>query len=117
MRVQSETSVFKFPRRSVDGPLVLPCTHSGVGQHRGATCAALKVLYNWPNETVDKEHSVPMPKSLGQFFRGFPVGRHLSGVICIAFIFVSLRSRLLYSPLEPGQQNLCPRNHLASKEI
>ena len=48
-------------------------------------------------------------------FYGIPVRRYFHGVSSIAFL--SLRSRLLHSPLEPGQQNLRPRNHLTSKEI
>jgi len=86
MRVQSETSVLQISPTQFGRALSSPLHPLGVGEHRGATCAALKVLYNWPNETVDKEHSVPMPESLRQFFRGFPLGRYLSGVICIAFI-------------------------------
>lgn len=73
----------------------------------------MRRLNNWPNETVDEEHNVPIPKWFFWYFCGSVFA--LRDLYC--FSFVSLRSRLLHSPLEPGQQNLRPRNHLTSKEI
>ena len=59
---------FKFLRHSVDGPLVLPSTHSQLGSTEGRPAPVCKVLYN-----RQRTHAHPLCLSDRFFFYAIPV--------------------------------------------